>query len=242
LLTNDENNHAIMLLAFECVARTASACVVVDGREVAYADLAGGEAEKSMVALLDGLIRAHGVPTALALAAGPGSFTGLRIGAVAARTLAWLEQIPVHAVDTLCARAAEAGDGLWWVLLPQKRDTTFHGLFEVINGQVFILQATQASLDADMPVLHQRTVAAVAIGIALATKPDLAARWCPGIRLGDASPLTARGVARMASQVPSISWDRVLPAYHQLSAPELQRAQGQEARIKNSEENKVLGL
>ena len=214
-----------MLLAFECVARTASACVVEDGREVAYADLAGGEAEKSLVPLLDGLVRAHGVPSALALATGPGSFTGLRIGAVTARTLAWLEKIPVHCVDTLCARAAEAGDGLWWVLLPLKRDTTFHGLFQVINGQVITLQMTQASADASAPVLHSRTIDAVAIGTALATKPQLATTWCPGIRLGDAAPLTARGVARVATQFPAVTWDRVLPAYHQSSAPEIQRAQ-----------------
>jgi tRNA threonylcarbamoyladenosine biosynthesis protein TsaB len=216
-----------MLIAFECVARTASACVVEDGREIAYADLAGAEAEKSLVPLLDGLVRAHGVPAALALATGPGSFTGLRIGAVTARTLAWLEKIPVHCVDTLCARAAEAGDGLWWVLLPLKRDTTFHGLFEVINGQVITMEKTQASDDATFPVLHPRTIEAVAIGTALATKPQLATTWCPGIRLGDAGPLTARGVARVAAQFPAVTWDRVLPAYHQLSAPEIQRAQAQ---------------
>jgi tRNA threonylcarbamoyl adenosine modification protein YeaZ len=115
-----------MLLAFESIARTASACLVdQDGREVAYADLAGGEAERGLVPLIDGLIRRHGRPSAFAVAAGPGSFTGLRIGVVAARTLAWMEQVPVHPVDSLAARAAEAGEGLWWVLIPLKRDTTF---------------------------------------------------------------------------------------------------------------------
>jgi tRNA threonylcarbamoyl adenosine modification protein YeaZ len=236
---NYRPNHARMLLAFECVARTASACVDIDGREVAYADLAGGEAEKSLVPLLDGLIRAHGLPSALALAAGPGSFTGLRIGAVAARTLAWLEKIPVHAVDTLAARAAEAGDGLWWVLLPLKRDTTFHGLFEVVNGQVNTLQVTQASEDVSTPALHPRTQQAVAIGTAIASKPSLAATWCPGIRTGNAGPLTARGVARLALQVPARSWGQVLPAYHQLSAPEIQRAQALEEQAKLRRTNKT---
>jgi hypothetical protein len=44
------------------------------------------------------------------------------------------------------------------------------------------------------------------------------------VRLGDPAPLTARGVARLAPQVPALPWDQVLPAYHQASAPELQRA------------------
>lgn len=214
-----------MLLAVETVARSASACVVADdGRELAYADLAGGETEAGLVPLLDRLIRAHGRPSALALAAGPGSFTGLRIGAVAARTLAWLEGVPVHAVDSLAARAAEAGDGLWWVLVPLKRDTTFHGLFRVAAGRVETLQATAAALDDGAPALHALTAQATAIGPALAAKPALAPRWCPDARPGDAAPLTARGVARLALQVPAVPWDQVLPAYHQASAPELQRA------------------
>lgn len=217
-----------MLLAFESVARSASACLVDDaGREIAFADLGGGEAERGLVPLLDGLIRHHGLPSALAVAAGPGSFTGLRIGVVAARTLAWVDGLPVHAVDTLAARAAQAGDGLWWVLVPLKRDTTFHGLFRVRQGMVETLQPTVASLDHEPVTLHPQTREAIAIGPALITKTDLAARWCPGIVIGDAAPLTARGVARLAPQVPPGPWDRVLPAYHQASAPELQRARSQ---------------
>lgn len=214
-----------MLLAFESVARSASACLVdAAGRELAFADLGGGEAERGLVPLLDGLIRRHGLPSALAVAAGPGSFTGLRIGVVAARTLAWVDHLPVHAVDTLAARAAEAGEGLWWVLVPLKRDTTFHGLFRVRGGVVETLQPTVAWPDGEPAGLHAQTRDAVAIGPAVVGKPGLAARWCPGIALGDAAPLTARGVARMASQVPAQAWDRILPAYHQASAPELQRA------------------
>jgi tRNA threonylcarbamoyl adenosine modification protein YeaZ len=217
--------HPRMLLAFESIARTASACLVDDaGREVAFADLGGGEAERGLVSLLDGLIRRHGLPSSLAVAAGPGSFTGLRIGVVAARTLGWIDRLPVHAVDSLAARAAQAGDGLWWVLIPLKRDTTFHGLFRVAGGVVETLQSTIAGLDAEAATLHPLTAQAVAIGPALSSKPDLAAHWCSGVVLGDPSPLTARGVARMAPQVPAQSWDHVLPVYHQASAPELQRA------------------
>jgi tRNA threonylcarbamoyl adenosine modification protein YeaZ len=212
-----------MLLAFESVARSASACVVDDaGTERAYRDLAGGEAERHLVPLLDGLIREYGRPDRIALASGPGSFTGLRIGTVAARTLAWIEDVPVHAVDALAARAAEAGDGLWWVLVPLKRDTTFHGLFRVSGGKVETLWPTTAWADTE-PLATRVPVEATAIGPALLAKPDLARRWMPDVRTGSASALTARGVALLAPQVPPIAWSQVLPAYHQLSAPELQR-------------------
>jgi tRNA threonylcarbamoyl adenosine modification protein YeaZ len=206
------------LLAFECVARTASACVVEDGREVAYADLGGGEAEAGLITLLDRLLREHGPVQALAVAEGPGSFTGLRIAAVAARTLAWLEGVPVHAVDSLTALALERGDGLWAPLLPLKKDTTFAAVIRVSNGAAEILRPTTAILDATDPALPPE---AVGIGPALTTKPDLAARWCR--ILGDPAPLTARGVARAARLTDPRPWSSVLPAYHQKPAPVLQR-------------------
>ncbi len=213
-----------MLLSFETVTRTASACVIDDsGRELGFADLAGAEAEIGLVRMLGGLIDRHGLPSALAVAAGPGSFTGIRVGIVAARTLAWMDRLPVHAVDSLAACAAQAGDGLWWVLLPLKRDTTFHGLFRVASGGVDVLAATAADLDAGAPTLHPLTAHAVAIGPAVAAKPELARRWCPGVALGSAAPPDARGVARAARGAPAMSWDRLLPAYHQEPSPVLQR-------------------
>jgi tRNA threonylcarbamoyl adenosine modification protein YeaZ len=215
-----------MLLACETVARTASACVMDAGRELAYCDLAGGESEQGLVALLDGLIRAYGAPSALAIAAGPGSFTGLRVGISALRTLAWLDNLTIHPVDSLAARAVEAGDGVWWVLLPLKKDTTFHGLFAVTGSTVETLQATVAAADAYAPVLHPDTARAIAIGPALTTKPQLAAQWCPGIACGSPAGLTARGVARLAPSIAPVAWDRLLPDYHQEPAPVLQRRAG----------------
>lgn len=220
---------AAMLLAFETVGRSASVCVreVDGGREVDYADLGGGEAERGLVPLLDRALRRHGRPALLAVAVGPGSFTGLRIGIAAARTLAWLEDLPVAPVDTLAARAAEAGDGLWWVLQPLKRDTTFHGLFRVARGGVEVLAATAAADDAVGPaVLHPDTVGAVAVGPAIAAKPGLAQRWCAGVREGSSAPLSARGVAQAAFGAAAVGWDRLLPAYHQEAAPVLQRQRG----------------
>jgi len=215
-----------MLLAFESVARTASACLCDDaGQVVATADSAGREAEVVLVAMLDGLIRAHGLPQALAVAVGPGSFTGLRIAVTAARTLGYLERLPVHGVDTLVARALQEGDGLWWVLMALKRDTTFHALCAVERGTVRILAPSGASLDADRVALLPEHAQAVAIGPALATKPELAGRWCPGVRLGSAAPLRAEGVAAAARGCVPLGWEQILPAYHQEPAPVLQRRQ-----------------
>jgi tRNA threonylcarbamoyladenosine biosynthesis protein TsaB len=215
-----------MLLGFETVGRSASGVLVDDaGGEIAYRDLAGQASEAGLVPLLDELMRLGAPVHALARAHGPGSFTGLRVGALAVRTLAWIEDLPVHGVDSLAALAAERGDGLWWVLLPLKRDTTFHGLFRVAGGRLTTLAMSAAQADAGAPVLHPATAQATAIGPALAHKPGLAERWCPGVALGPAAGVSARGVARLARDCPPMPWPQALPAYLQASAPELQRAQ-----------------
>jgi tRNA threonylcarbamoyladenosine biosynthesis protein TsaB len=238
-----------MLLAFETVARSASACLLADhgadhGTLLAEADLAGGEAEAGLPSLLDALLRAHGRPQALAVAAGPGSFTGLRIAAVAARTLAWLEDLPVWPVDSLAARACQQGDGVWWTLLPLTRDAAFHGLFRVAGERIDTLIATtlvaaEPGIEHPAPAPDHlaaiRAAGAVAIGPALVTRPGLAASWCPGIALGDAAPLKARGVARAAraqaaAGAAPVRWDAVLPAYHRDPAPVLQRERARRAQ------------
>lgn len=212
-----------MLLAFETVARTASACVLDDeGRELDFRDLAGGEAEGGLVAMLHGLLETHGRPTGLAVAVGPGSFTGLRIGLVAARTLAWCEELPIHAVDSLAALAAQQGDGTWWVLMPLKKDVTFHGLFTVQAGLVTVLVPTSAHNDEHPPHLPAG-VPLIAVGPALSAKPGLAQRWCPGVTEGSCAGLTARGVAVLARSTPAQPWAMVMPMYHQDPAPVLQR-------------------
>ncbi len=51
----------------------------------------------------------HGVPDRLVVGTGPGSFTGTRVGVVAAKTLAWAWAVPLVGVSSLAADAAAAG-------------------------------------------------------------------------------------------------------------------------------------
>ena len=67
---------------------------------------------------------------ALALGVGPGTFTGLRIGAATARALAHARGIPVHTVSSLAALAAGVDAPLRLPLIDAKRGELFAALYE----------------------------------------------------------------------------------------------------------------
>ena len=208
------------ILAVEAVTRSASvARVDADGCD--EVQLGPGESPAQLVPSMTD--RSDGVD-ALAIAIGPGSFTGLRMSAVAVKTLAWLRDLPIHPVPTLAAIAAAAGDGLWWVAFPLKRDVTFHAVYAVESGQVReccapFAMADAAADDASMPT------DAVVIGPAVDDKPALMTQLAGEREIRSGIGCSAAVVARIAAQFAACSW-RVLDVdYRMASAPELQRNQ-----------------
>jgi tRNA threonylcarbamoyladenosine biosynthesis protein TsaB len=141
----------MLLLALDTTTAAGSAALWRDGHlvEEQPGDPARTHAER-LPGELASLLARHGAApsdvTAYAVAAGPGSFTGLRVGIATIQGLALVHQRRVHAIGTLdllahdAARAADAESG-----------TTIVTWMEAYRGEVFAARyriAAVAPLDA----------------------------------------------------------------------------------------------
>ena len=126
-----------MLLAVETSAQTGSVALVEDGRVVAAAHLGRPRDHGAHLApAVAKLLRDHPGPVdAYGFSAGPGSFTGLRIGLAFVKGLAAARPAPVVSVPSLQVRAATLArrcspDRPILVVLDARRAGVYAGLFE----------------------------------------------------------------------------------------------------------------
>ncbi|TPK69963.1 tRNA (adenosine(37)-N6)-threonylcarbamoyltransferase complex dimerization subunit type 1 TsaB [Mesorhizobium sp. B2-3-3] len=103
------------VLAIDCAASLCAACVYDAAAEVelgrSVLDLGKGHAEHLMAVIAEAMKAGatdYAGLGAVAVAVGPGSFTGLRVGVSTARGLALALKVPAIGVTTLEALAAEA--------------------------------------------------------------------------------------------------------------------------------------
>ena len=102
------------VLGIDTSTRTASVALVEDGRVVAEATRTGRNSDL-LVAIAD-VCRAPRELDAIAIGAGPGSFTGLRIGMATAKGIAFAAGKPLWAVSSLAALAHGHGGDVIAVL------------------------------------------------------------------------------------------------------------------------------
>lgn len=98
--------------------------------------------------LLTSVSMSIGDLAAVAVSAGPGSFTGLRIGVAAAKGLAFSREIPLYGIPTLQVLAANASPGVPSVcaVIDARRGEVFSSL----NGEEAMISAP-ADLAASLP-------------------------------------------------------------------------------------------
>ena len=104
----------MLLLAFETSAKAASVALFEDSVLLGeHYQNTGLTHSQTLLVMAEDLLRQCGKTaqdvTAVAVAGGPGSFTGVRIGVAAAKGFAWGGQLPCVGVSTLEAMALGLG-------------------------------------------------------------------------------------------------------------------------------------
>ena len=129
------------ILSFETSAKAASVALMEDGKLLAegYQNTGMTHSQTLMVMAQD-LLKQCGLGPedvdAVAVANGPGSFTGVRIGVAAAKGFAWGGEKPLVGVSTLEAMALQLGAWQGYVcpVMDARRSQVYNALFHVSGG------------------------------------------------------------------------------------------------------------
>lgn len=129
------------ILALETSAKAVSAAVVENGAPLAYVyQNVGLTHSVTMMPMMDSMLQNEGLTVqdmdCIAVAHGPGSFTGLRIGVSAAKGLAWTLDVPCCGVSTLegMAQNARLFEGLVICAMDARRNQVYNAIFRCENG------------------------------------------------------------------------------------------------------------
>lgn len=150
-----------------------------------------------LVSWIDQIQREFGVPDALAVGIGPGSFTGVRIAVTAAKVLAWSWSIPIHAVSSLAAWACAAPENERVLVTSERRGNAFFGglYFNGASGPEAIVK--DFPVDGVLPPSFPRAESLWVIG-ALSEDQDWLVRIGPLAKGLSNVPLLGSNVARLA--------------------------------------------
>lgn len=131
------------ILAFETSAKAASAALLTDGNLTGEFFQNSGETHsRTVMKLAEDLLQSCALSPAdvdfAAWANGPGSFTGVRIGAAAAKGFCWGNSIPGLPVSTLEAMAWNVVDldGVICCCMDARRSQVYNALFRAERGQI----------------------------------------------------------------------------------------------------------
>ena len=164
----------MLLMAFETSAKAASVALFCENGLLASQYQNNGVTHsQTLLVMASQILENCGLAprdvTHLAVANGPGSFTGVRIGAAAAKGFAWGGERPLYGVSTLEAMALGAGirDGVICCCMDARRAQVYNALFEAKDGQLTRISEDRAiALQDLLPELQmlQKTVFLVGDG------------------------------------------------------------------------------
>jgi len=128
----------VKILGIDSATPLASIAVVDDARVLAEARSETTGHRADLLVLIDRVCREAGVAPgeldAIAIGAGPGSFTGLRIGMATAKGIAFAAGKPLWAVSSLAALASLVDKPLVTAVLDARRGEIYAGVYRRTGG------------------------------------------------------------------------------------------------------------
>lgn len=147
----------MLILAFESSAKAASVALVKDGKLLSQSSQVSGLTHsRTLLPMAEDMLKNAELSIknvdAFAVAHGPGSFTGIRIGVAAAKGLAFGADKPAVGVSTLAAMARNVAfaDGLILCAMDARRQQIYNALFEAKDGVLTRLTEDRAISLADL--------------------------------------------------------------------------------------------
>lgn len=223
----------MLILAFESSARAASAALVRDGKLISqYSQCSGLTHSRTLLPMGEDMLKnaelSLGDVDLLAVAHGPGSFTGVRIGVSMVKGLAWAGDKPCVGVSTLEAMAWHglAAGGLICPVMDARRSQVYNALFRIADGKpVRLTEDRPIALSELASQLRQLGELAFLVGDGAElswralTEQGIACILAPeNLRMQ-----SAWGVAMAAQDKEPGSADSLLPVYLRLSQAERER-------------------
>lgn len=188
----------MLILAFETSAKAAGVALHDGAKLLAECyQNTGLTHSQTLMVMAEDLLKQCGLTAAdvthVAVAAGPGSFTGVRIGVAAAKGFAWGAQLPCCGVSTLEAMARGLGvyEGVICACMDARRSQVYNALFRAEKGVL-------------TPLCPDRAIALAEL------KEELEAIDGPIYLVGDGSSLTYNTLASRLSNL-------VMPAEHRMN-------------------------
>ena len=133
----------MLILAFETSAKAASVALTENGKLLGESyQNTGLTHSQTLMVMAEDVLKQCGKTAAdvdaVAVAEGPGSFTGVRIGVAAAKGFAWGKEIPCYGVSTLEAMAESLGafEGYVCPCMDARRSQVYNALFLAENGKL----------------------------------------------------------------------------------------------------------
>ncbi len=193
----------MLILAFETTAKAGSVALLEETKLLGESyQNTGLTHSQTLMVMAEDMLKQCGKAvsdiTAVAVAEGPGSFTGVRIGVAAAKGFAWGGQLPCYGVSTLEAMAETLGvyQGYVCPCMDARRSQVYNALFYADRAEI-------------QRVREDRAISLAELGEELKTLEG------PIFLVGDGSSLTYK---TLKESVPNL----VLPPEHRMH----QRASG----------------